>query len=123
MADAQTRTYAARVKIKAPDARVLLGMTASVRFATADAPSQSLSVPLGAVFQKDGKPALWIVDAEQALVLRPVEVLRFGERSAVLAPGERGGVRVGERIVVAGVHKLRAGEKIKAVERQPATER
>ena len=123
VADAQTRTYAARVKIKAPDARVLLGMTASVRFATADAPSQSLSVPLGAVFQKDGKPALWIVDAEQALVLRPVEVLRFGERAAVLAPGERGGVRVGERIVVAGVHKLRAGEKIKAVERQPATER
>ena len=43
--------------------------------------------------------------------------------AAGLAPGERGGVRVGERIVVAGVHKLRAGEKIKAVERQPATER
>ena len=45
------------------------------------------------------------------------------KRAAVLAPGERGGVRVGERIVVAGVHKLRAGEKIKAVERQLATER
>ena len=124
VADAQTRTYAARVKIKAPDARVLLGMSASVRFPVSQAAGpQSLSVPLGAVFQKDGKPAVWVVDAEQRLTLRAIEVLRFGEQSALLAPGERGGLRVGERIVVAGVHKMRAGETIKAVERQQAAVR
>ena len=99
-------------------------MSASVRFPVSQAAGpQSLSVPLGAVFQKDGKPAVWVVDAEQRLTLRAIEVLRFGEQSAVLAPGERGGLRVGERIVVAGVHKMRAGETIKAVERQQAAVR
>ena len=117
VADAATRTYAARIKIKAPDARLLLGMTASVRFAAEGRAGEQLSIPLGAVFQQDGKPAVWVVGDDQSLALRPVEILRLGEQEAMLAPG---GLKAGERIVVAGVHKLRAGERIKAVDRQTA---
>jgi RND family efflux transporter MFP subunit len=116
VADALTRTYAARVSILKPDARILLGMTASVKFVhdKADADAQ-LSVPLTAIFQKEGKPALWIVGADQTVSLRPVSVASYGEVSAVLA----GGAQAGERIVIAGVHKLTAGEKIRAVDQKP----
>jgi multidrug efflux system membrane fusion protein len=118
VADALTRTYAARVSILNPDARVLLGMTANVKFLRDRATSGSrLSVPLTAIFQQEGKPALWIVGADQTVSLRPVTVASYGESTAILESG----AQAGERIVVAGVHKLSAGEKIKAVDQVPAS--
>ena len=118
VADAATRTYAARVTIIKPDSRVQLGMTAKVRFVDGqpDAPAARLAVPLVAIFQQDGQPALWVVGADQTLALRPVAVAAYGEQSAVIASG----IQAGERIVVAGVHKLSAGEKIKPVEQKAA---
>lgn len=118
VADPVTRTYAARVSILKPDSRVLLGMTANVKFAqekTDAAADSRMRVPLTAIFQQDGKPALWIVGADQTLSLRPVVVSSFGETAASLASG----VKAGERVVVAGVHKLSAGEKVKAVDQVP----
>lgn len=118
VADPATRTYAARVSILKPDARVLLGMTANVKFAqekTDSGADSGLSVPLTAIFQQDGEPALWIVGADQTLSLRPVVVSSFGETAASLTSG----VKAGERVVVAGVHKLSAGEKVKAVDQVP----
>ncbi len=118
VADAVTRTYAARVSIVDPDRRVLLGMTANVRFAEGDAAAAParLSVPLGAVFQKDRQPALWVVGSDQSVTLRPVSVAAYGEKSATIAAG----IEPGERIVIAGVHKLSAGEKIKVVDQTEA---
>lgn len=115
VADPTTRTYAARVSIVDADRRVLLGMTANVNFRRTGSATR-LSVPLTAIFQKDGKPALWVVDAEQSVALRPVEVASYGETSALLASG----VSAGERVVVAGVYKLSAGEKVKIAEAAPA---
>ena len=119
VADALTRTYAARVSIIKPDSRVQLGMTAKVSFVAAKAPVETaqLAVPLTAIFQQDGAPALWIVGDDQTLSLRPVVVADYGETRAILASG----VKAGERIVVAGVHKLSAGEKIRPVEQKPAS--
>jgi multidrug efflux system membrane fusion protein len=118
VADALTRTYAARVSILNPDARVMLGMTANVKFLRDRATSGSrLSVPLTAIFQQEGKPALWIVGADQTVSLRRVTIASYGETTAILESG----AQAGERIVVAGVHKLSAGEKIKAVDQVPAT--
>ena len=121
VADPQTRTYAARVKVKAPDTRILLGMTATVHFSLpGDDKGDALKIPLGAIFQQEGKPAVWVVGSDNKLMLRPVEVRQFGEHEARLASGEPGGLKAGERIVVAGVHKLRVGEEIKAVDRAAA---
>ena len=119
VADAATRTYAARVTLLKPDSRVQLGMTAKVRFIDAQTSAQAarLAVPLTAIFQQDGQPALWVVGADQTLALRPVAVAVYGEQSAVIASG----IQAGERIVVAGVHKLTAGEKIRPVEQKPAS--
>jgi len=115
VADAATRTYAARVSIFQPDSKISLGMTAKVVFpddqlTTGD--EVKLHVPLTAVFQYEGKPALWIVAADQTLVLKPVTVVVYNEKDAVLS----GGVMPGERYVVAGVHKLASGEKIRSVD-------
>jgi RND family efflux transporter MFP subunit len=114
VADPATRTYAARVSIVDADSRVRLGMTAKVAFAAdrARRDAAPLAVPLTAIFQKDGQPALWVVGADETVALRPVAVAAYGETSATIASG----VTRGERIVVAGVHKLAAGEKIKPVD-------
>lgn len=114
-ADAVTRTYAARIAIDQADAKILLGMTATVIFLVDEKMASDearLSVPLTAVFQHDGKPALWLVDDDQTVALRPVTIVSYDEKNAVLS----GDVRVGERYVVAGVHKLATGEKIKPVD-------
>jgi multidrug efflux system membrane fusion protein len=111
VADPVTRTYAARVAIRKPDARVLLGMTATVRFLRQDGSSR-LSVPLTAIFQHAGQPALWVVDVDQVVSLRPVAIAAYREDSAILASG----AAAGERIVVAGVHKLSSGERVRAIE-------
>ena len=114
VADSATRTYAARVSIQRPNDKLLLGMTAKVRFLDekADVVQAGLSVPLTAVFQQGGKPALWVVGNDETVTLRPIEVSAFGEAKALVISG----IDVGERIVIAGVHKLSAGEKIKAVD-------
>ena len=117
VADPITRTYAARVSIGKPDARVLLGMTATVRFLRRDSAAR-LSVPLTALFQHDGRPALWVIAADQTVSLRPVAVAAYREDTAVLASGAESG----ERIVVAGVHKLSSGDRVRVIEsaRPPA---
>ena len=115
VADAATRTYAARVSIIQPDAKIALGMTANVALsdeASSGENETKLRVPLTAIFQHEGKSALWIVQADQTIVLKPVSVTAYTEKEAVLS----GGVVPGERYVVAGVHKLAVGEKIKAVD-------
>lgn len=115
VADPVTRTYAARVAIRQPDARVLLGMTASVRFQRANE-KPVLSVPLTAIFQQaDGQPALWVVQADRTLSLRPIVVRAYREDLAIIGEG----VQAGERVVVAGVHKVSRGEPVRAID-QPS---
>jgi multidrug efflux system membrane fusion protein len=116
MADPVTRTYAARVSIVDADPRVVFGMTASVRF-LAEQAAVRLSIPQPALFQKDGKPAVWLVGADNTVSLRAVEVARYADETVEL----KSGLERGERIVVAGVHKLSSGEKIRVAELQGAT--
>ncbi|TXG92998.1 MAG: efflux RND transporter periplasmic adaptor subunit [Rhodocyclaceae bacterium] len=112
MADPQTRTYAARVAILDADPRVVFGMSASVRFTT-PAGSKAVTIPLSALFQHDGKPAVWLVDDAGKLSLRAIEVGRYSDEFVAVSAG----LSTGERIVVAGVHKLAAGQKIRIAER------
>lgn len=115
-ADPASRTYAARVALNGADARAALGMTARVRF-TGTGKTDQLIVPLSAIFQQGDQPALWIVAADNSISLRKVQVAAYRDDGAVIA----GGVKAGERIVSAGVHKLNAGEKIRVIEGEFAT--
>lgn len=111
VADPASRTYAARVALNPSGPDVSLGMTARVHFTT-NKKSDGLLIPLTAIFQQDKQAAVWIVAADQSVSLRPVQVAAYRDDGAVIASG----LAAGERIVSNGVHRLAAGEKIRAIE-------
>jgi len=82
-----------------------------VRF-TANKKSDSLLIPLTAIFQQGKQAAVWIVAADHTISLRPVQVAAYRDDGAVIA----GGLMAGERIVSNGVHRLAAGEKVRIIE-------
>lgn len=109
-ADAATRSYAVRVSVKGADAALPLGSTASVAFA-ATSDMQAL-LPLTAVTRNDDHATVWLVD--ESSQLRPVEVQagEYREDGVVI----RAGLPPGARIVLTGVHRLVAGETVRAVD-------
>ena len=111
MADPATRTYAARITLKQPDAAVKLGMTATVDVATGA--TAVLSVPQAALFRVNGQPQVWVVnDKAGTVAARAVELGALdGERAAV-----RAGLAAGEWVVTAGVHKLAPGQRVRLVQ-------
>ncbi len=108
MADAITRTYAARVSLSGADPRLPIGQTATVRFPDSGV-GKSIQLPLAAIFQQGKQSAVWIVGADNTVTLKPVTVSIMTDAGAVVSEGLAGG----ERIVAAGVHKLSAGEKVR----------
>lgn len=111
-ADPTSRTYPARFSIIDPPEFIGLGMTATLRFERPDA-TPVAEVPLAAIFQQGTQPAVWVVDKTTGMVeLRAVTVARWRNDTAAIASG----VKDGELIATAGVHKLEAGQKVKPVQ-------
>ena len=113
-ADPMTRTYPARFSVIEQPAFIGLGMTATLAFERPD--SQAVAeVPLSAIFQRGTQPAVWVVDKESSTVaLRSVTIARWRDETAAIASG----VKNGELIATAGVHKLEAGQKVKPMQPQ-----
>jgi RND family efflux transporter MFP subunit len=110
-ADAATRTFAVKIALLEPDDAVQLGMTASVALGERTAVGE-VSLPLSALTQIDGRPAVWVVDPQTSKVhLRPVQVGAYREDGATISAG----LARGEVIVTAGVHKLVSGETVRVV--------
>jgi len=113
-ADRVTRTYRVRVSLDGNDSLPRLGHTARVYFSDANGAQQNV-IPLSALYEQAGKPAVWIVDAKSHQVhLSPVEVAAYREQGVLLASG----IAASQWIVTAGVHKLRDGEPISPVDAQ-----
>ena len=113
--DAATRTFAVRVAIAAPDDDVRWGMTANVVI-EGRADTSAALVPSTAIYHaEDGKPAVWIVSKDMAVELRPVTIERYDTERAYVSEG----IRTGERVVTAGVHRLAPGEKVKLAAEKP----
>ncbi|MCI1004680.1 MULTISPECIES: efflux RND transporter periplasmic adaptor subunit [unclassified Herbaspirillum] len=111
-ADPQSRTYRVKVTLEQPDASVRLGMTGEVTITPSNTTqTQVLLLPATALFHQGDKPAVWVVGADGKLVLRPVTVAAYGERSISLSQG----VAASDKVVVQGVHTLTVGEKVKPV--------
>jgi RND family efflux transporter MFP subunit len=109
VADPVTRTFAARISLKDADPLLPLGMTATVRFASAAGGSQGLVIPLAAVFQQGDQPAVWKVGADGTVNLQRIKVAALTDAGAVVSEGLAGG----EQIVAAGVNLLTTGEKVR----------
>lgn len=119
-ADPVTRTYAIRLSLQNTDDAIQLGMTAYAVFGAANE-SNTLSVPLSSIYVK-GDPkgdvvGVWLIAADGKVSLKPVTVLQYRETSAFIEPqpGTTGGIKAGDLIVAAGVHKLREGEIVKPI--------
>jgi len=111
-ADPMTRTYPARFSVIDPPEFIGLGMTATLSFERPDE-APVAEVPLSAIFQRGTQPAVWVVDRQSGSVaLRPVTIARWRDDTAAIASG----VKDGEIIATAGVHKLEAGQKVKPVQ-------
>ncbi len=107
-ADPTTRTFPARFTVLEPPAFIGLGMTATLSFERPDR-ERFAEVPLSAIFQRGTQPAVWVVDRKSGAVeLRPVIIARWRDDTAMLASG----VKDGELVATAGVHKLEPGEKV-----------
>jgi multidrug efflux system membrane fusion protein len=107
-ADALTRTYAARVAFELPaDVAVELGQSARV-YAPGEQKA-SMSLPLSALHQRDGKPAVWVVDAATSKVhLKLVQVGPYTETGVPVVAG----IAPDDWVVAAGGHLLLEGEKV-----------
>ena len=111
-ADPTTRSYRVRVSFDDESTKLLLGQTARVYFAS-NGDARRFLIPLSAIYEKDGKAAIWQVDAKTRKVqLIPVEIVRYTESGALISDG----LAVGDWIVTAGVHRLREGETINPID-------
>lgn len=111
IADPITRTFTVKLSLENPPPEMRLGSTVSV---TGRGKGQSVvSLPPSALFEKDRKPMVWVVNkADQTVALRPVSVLRNDTDRVVIAEG----LEKGELVVTAGVNQLNPGQKVKLQE-------
>ena len=118
-ADAQTRSFPARVALDDPlPDGVVLGQSARVYLAAGDGQDQDgLLVPLAALQPgPDGGAAVWVVRAGQA---QQVPVLAQAPGSEQVRVRGRG-LQAGDWVVAAGGHLLRDGELVAPVDRDNA---
>ncbi|MFO0028464.1 MAG: efflux RND transporter periplasmic adaptor subunit [Pseudomonadota bacterium] len=112
-ADPRTRTYDLRVALDDAQAPVKLGMTARVLLA-ASGGTDVLLLPLSALHEKDGQPAVWVLDpTTREVALRPVDVAGFREEGLAL----RAGIGARDWVVTAGVHTLVEGQPVRPIDR------
>lgn len=109
-ADPITRTYAVRVTLQKADEVVQLGMSAYAVLLGANE-AGVLAVPLSALYVKGNTTGVWLIAADGKVSLKPVTVVQYKENSALI----KDGVKIGDVIVAAGVHKLREGEVVKPI--------
>ncbi len=115
LADPLTRTYAVKVKLLEPDAAVQLGMTASVR-ASRRLAEPAMYLPLTALMEHEGQPAVWVVDPQTRKVARrTVHLGDFHGDQVIIAAG----LDPGQRVVTAGVHKLYLDQPVRLLDGTP----
>lgn len=102
-----------RVKIGLRSTPPAMGLGAVVIGRGRFAPHEAVELPWSALYRYDGRPSVWVYDADRRTVsVRPVEIDRFGPDIIALKTG----VEPGERVVVAGIQFLRPGQVVSAIE-------
>lgn len=104
MADSASRTFT--VKISLPEVQnVQLGMTANVTMR--EVSTGAIVLPMSAIYQTGDVAQVWLVDGGK-VSLRKVEVTAFDDNRVQVH-----GLKSGDKVVVAGVQKLRDGQEVR----------
>jgi RND family efflux transporter MFP subunit len=110
-ADPVMRTFAVRIALQDPPMEMRLG-SAVVGRVLLEA-KQVAALPPASLFKDGDKPAVWLFDPASSTVgLRQVSVLRYDNDRVLISAG----LATGDRVVVAGVQKMRPGLKVRLLE-------
>jgi len=87
------------------------GMSCTITMQTAEPAAGAVSLPLSAVYAPaQGGTGVWVVGAGDRVTLRPVTLGEpFGSDRILVT----GGIRPGERVVTAGVYRLKEGQQVR----------
>ena len=108
VADPVTRTYTVKVTLNNPPPQLRFGMSVGGRLKGKAA--LAVALPLSALFEKNGSPAVWVLDQQSnSLSLRPITIARYEANTVIVASG----LTKGEIVVTAGVNKLTVGQKVR----------
>ena len=107
MADSVTRTYKAHISLASVPKELELGMTTSVTISSPAEQTGFVEIPVSAIYQTGDIPQVWVVK-DNVLHLKKVEVGEFDQDNIQVTKG----LRSGDVIVTAGVHKLWEGLKV-----------
>ena len=114
VADATTRTFTVKVSLKDPPPSFRFGMSVGGRWKSS--PALFVTLPLSALFEKNGVPAVWVFDRESgSATLKPVTVARYEAETVVIASG----LAKGDIVISAGVNTLREGQKVRLADAAP----
>lgn len=117
VADPATRTFTVKITLKNPPPQLRFGMSVGGRLKGKAA--LAVALPLSALFEKNGSPAVWVVDQRSSsLTLRPIAVARYEANTVVIASG----LINGDIVVTAGVNTLTAGQKVRLADAKLAWE-
>lgn len=110
-ADAATRTRRIKLTLmSAPDV-FRLGTTVAITLEAATPPT--ITIPASAILDKDGKASVWLASQDGKATPKEVSLgAREGDSVTVT-----NGLTKGDRVIVAGVHSLSAGQPIKLLGR------
>jgi RND family efflux transporter MFP subunit len=109
-ADAATRTYQVKVALENPPAEMRFGASVSGRINLVTPPMVTL--PGSALFDQDGSPAVWVVNAKSEVQLKPIVVDRYETDRVVVSSG----LVKGDVVVTAGVNRLRERQLVRVQE-------
>ncbi len=91
--------------------RISPGMSCIVTMRSPDPVADAVSLPLTAIFAPaEGGDYVWVVDSDGRVARRPVTLGELYGRDRVVVTA---GVEPGDRIVTAGVYRLREGEQVR----------
>jgi RND family efflux transporter MFP subunit len=108
-ADPVTRTFRARYTVKAPATALALGQSATLRLQLPAMSSGAARLPTTAIFGEKDATMVWVYDPVHSQVRRrQVQVVGADGNDVLVA-----GLDAGTQVVVAGVHVLNDGQKVK----------
>lgn len=109
-ADPQTRTWRVRATLQNPPLAMALGASVTVTL-PATGP-QGYALPASALSRVNDKPAVYVINPQSQAQLRVVVPAYYTATTVIIS----GGLEPGERVITAGVSKLRSGEPVIAGE-------
>ncbi|WP_350313331.1 efflux RND transporter periplasmic adaptor subunit [Dickeya fangzhongdai] len=107
LADSETRTWRVRVSLVEPPQEMVLGATVQGEVTLPG--GNAIELPASALTRQGDRPAVFVVDPQtQTLRLQPIALRNYSDSQIVVDDG----LAAGDKVVTAGVSKLRAGEKV-----------